>query len=148
MELRIYTERLEISREGYNLAALTGGLHGMTSFYLRDVIAVHFKRRGLFVGWLSFSLSDMKEPKIYNVVENDYSISFLRDSDQWQQVYEFVLELLSEFKTEEHERARKHPCGIVSRFPETLFSFHGFCTLMIHVGHIFSLAKRYMTVPE
>ena len=90
----VYEDHIELDRTGYNLAAWTAGLHGSHTFHFSDIASINFKRRGLFVGWLKFDVKSHNK----NFVSNDYSLTFIRHNDEWEQLAEYIKETVYEYK--------------------------------------------------
>ncbi|TFG73886.1 MAG: hypothetical protein E4H21_11735 [Thermodesulfobacteriales bacterium] len=92
--LIIHENHIEIERTYWNLSSWLAGLHGTHSFHFSDIRAINFKKRGLFVGWIKFDVSQ-RNP---DFVHNDYAVTFESKNAEWENFYEYVKEMVYSYK--------------------------------------------------
>ena len=107
--LRIYPHHVEIDRRG-SLAAWLNSLHGVTSIHFKDIVSMNHKNRGLVIGWIYFNIQgNIRTPIFYNHAIDPHLISYLRDDASWTELYEYLQELVYDYKSRIHRVEQKAP---------------------------------------
>ena len=104
--IRVYTDYIEIDRtdnQGLSaLVSIVSGLHGVKRFYFKDIGSINFKKKGVAVGWIQFSILGGKDSSgILKTVDNENTITFIKNNREWEQLYHYIKDLLDNFKKDD-----------------------------------------------
>jgi len=98
-QLIIFRDFVEIDRSSSKVFSLMAGLYGKKRLYYRDIGSIQFKKTGLAVGFIQFSLLGGRDSKgLLNTTQNENAVTFGQDNDKWEQGYNFIRRLIDEYK--------------------------------------------------
>lgn len=97
--LMIYNDYLEIDRASSKFFSLIGGLYGIKRIYYREIGSVQFKKSGIAIGWIQFSILGGRDTGgIMTTVSSENAITFGRHNDKWEKAYNLVRQLIDDCK--------------------------------------------------
>lgn len=98
--IRVYADYIELDRtKSRFIAAFTSGLHGIKRIYFKDIGSINFKKKGLAVGWIQFSvLGGRDTSSVMETIYNENTITFNKKNEEWEQIFQFIQNLLDDFK--------------------------------------------------
>jgi len=97
--LIIYRDFVEIDRTTSKVFSLIGGLYGKKRIYYRDIGSIQFKKTGLAVGFIQFSILGGKETKgIFNATKDENTITFGQDNKKWENAHNYIRQVIDENK--------------------------------------------------
>jgi len=95
----VYREWLEIDRRSAKIMGLLSGLHGIKRIYYKDVGSINFKKRGIAVGWIQFSILGGRDTRgLLKTTQNENTITFDWQNKEWEELYFFIQNLVDEYK--------------------------------------------------
>jgi hypothetical protein len=98
-KLTIFSTYAELSRSWG--AAFLAGMHGDKRIYFKDVGSVEYKKPGLAVGYIQFSVMGGSDSSgIFKTINNENAITFGDNEPQWKEAHSLILNLVDNFKNE------------------------------------------------
>ena len=111
--LLVYRDYVEIDRSSSKVFSLMAGLFGKKRLYYSDIGSIQFKKMGLTVGFIQFSVLGGQDSKGIPT-GNENAITFGQDNQKWENAYNYVRELLDEYKKRLAQKSTKVPVQNIS----------------------------------
>jgi len=100
--LKVYPEYVEIDRKSSKIFANITGLYGSKRIYYSDMGSIQFKKSGLSVGFIQFSILGGRDTSgVMNTVKNENAITFGQHNKQWEKLYLRIQQMLDDHKNRE-----------------------------------------------
>ena len=97
--LMIYNDYVEINRTSSKFFSLIGGLYGIKRIYYREIGSVQFKKSGIAMGWIQFSILGGRDTGgIMKTGSSENAITFGRHNDKWEKAYDLVSQSIDNYK--------------------------------------------------
>lgn len=117
--LLVYRDYLEIDRSSSMVFSLMAGLYGKKRIYYRDIGSIQFKKSGLAVGFIQFSVLGGRDSKgLFDTTKNENAITFGQNNQKWENAYNNIRRLLDEYKERLGQKSTEVPAQNISIIDE------------------------------
>lgn len=97
--INVYSNYVEIDRTSSRFFGGLSGLHGVKRIYFDNIGSVNFKKSGLAVGWIQFSILGGRDTSgIFETMENENTVTFFGNNNQWEMFCNHIQKLIEDFK--------------------------------------------------